>query len=90
MWDKLNKLSAQLSIAFMVILFGFIFLFTLLFVKVPEANKDLVHTLIGVVLGGTLVPAVGFLYTTNKRVRTMDDDYPVGPPRKPVDSDKTQ
>lgn len=66
MWDKLSKLPIQIVVSILVVLLSFGLLYLLPFKEIPTNNKDVFNTLIGVVIGSSLTPVLGWLYTMSK------------------------
>lgn len=66
MWEKLSKLPVQIVIAFLVIMLSFGLLYLLPFVAIPKENHDVFNCLISGVIGSTVTPVIGWLYTLNK------------------------
>lgn len=76
MWEKLSKLPVQIVIAFMIIVLSFGLLYLLPFVAIPERNHDLFNCLISGVIGSTVTPVIGWLYTLNKGNGTTKQQTP--------------
>lgn len=66
MWEKLSKLPVQIVIAFLVIILSFGLLYLIPFKEIPERNHDVFIALISGVIGSTVTPVIGWLYTLNK------------------------
>jgi hypothetical protein len=75
MWDRINKVPVQVILAVLISIGSFGLLYLLAFKEVPNGNRDLFNVLIGTVLGSTLTPVIGWLYTSNK-VKTPDNTKP--------------
>lgn len=66
MWEKLNKVKVQVIVAVIVIVACFGFLFLLAMLPVPKGNEKLIDILGGIIIGSTLTPVLGWLYTISK------------------------
>lgn len=66
MWERLSKLPVQIVIAFLIILLSFGLLYLIPFKEIPERNHDVFIALISGVIGSTVTPVIGWLYTLNK------------------------
>jgi len=66
MWEKLNKVAIRHIIGVIIVIscFGLLFLITMK--PIPKENEKLLDILIGAVIGSTLTPVIGWLFTSNK------------------------
>jgi drug/metabolite transporter (DMT)-like permease len=66
MIDKLTKMKASLFVAVFAIIAGFGMLILLLFIEVPNSNKDIFNSSLNFVLGATTAGAVSYLWNYKK------------------------
>ncbi len=66
MWDKLNKVAIRHIIGIIIVICCFALLFLLTMKEIPKGNEKLLDILIGAVIGSTLTPVIGWLFTSNK------------------------
>jgi hypothetical protein len=64
-------------LAVMATIFAFSFLTVLVFVELPERNRDIINTLGGVVIGGTVVAAFAFYFGNSKNNKSNGPDQKV-------------
>ena len=66
MWDKLNKVSVQVTVAVLSVAASYGLLYLIAFKEIPQNNRDLFNVLVGAVVGSSLSAVVGWLYTQSK------------------------
>jgi hypothetical protein len=70
---RLTKSDIRNSISIIVVLGSFALLYIMLIKPVPPANKDIVLTSIGFVLGGALSGVVGYYFGSSKPEHKRED-----------------
>ena len=64
--DIIQKMDVRNIIALLAILLSFIFLFLLLYVKIPIDNKDIINVSTGFVVGTCVTSIMGYFFTAAK------------------------
>jgi hypothetical protein len=65
MWQKISTASIRNILAIIYISGSFVYIFLLLLKAIPPENKDLVNTLGGVMIGGS-VTILGYFFGSSK------------------------
>jgi len=68
--DIIQKMDVRNIIALLAILLSFIFLFLLLYVKIPVENKDIINVSTGFVVGTCVTAIMGYFFTSTKTNKT--------------------
>ena len=71
---SITKIKITDIIAFLIVILSFGFLYLLLFVKIPDNNKDITNVAIGFVLGSFVAGVSGFYFGASKK-----DEKPSNP-----------
>lgn len=64
---NIRKQDIQNVLAVIATVFAFVYLICLTFIPIPKENKELVMTLSGVVIGGTVVVVYNFFFGNSKK-----------------------
>jgi low temperature requirement protein LtrA len=66
MWEKVNKVQAQIIIGVIAVIGSFGLLYMLAFKEIPPNNKDVFNVMTSAVVSSSLTAFLGFLYTQSK------------------------
>lgn len=66
MWEKLNKIKAQVIVCMIVVIGCMGFLYLLAIKEVPKGNEKLLDILGGLIIGSVLTGSIGWLFTQSK------------------------
>lgn len=85
---NMKKLEFRSVLSIMIVVPSFVFLFLMLFVKVPKENEALINVISGAVLVGGVGAIIGFYFGSSKAVNenTM---LAQGTPGNPISIDAT-